>query len=294
VLAAQDARTLVTGIRPSLDLAFSPVTATSNGGASWSTTPPNPGLANVPDALAAAPSGELIAVGQDRQVQTASAGGGNWTALTSQQALATAIPARGCAPGSLTAAAFTPSGQPLVAGTCGHAGVAGIFGYAGGTWHPAGPALPAALAGQRVQVIRLTRTTAGDVALLEAGTTGSVRLLAAWTGDGGQHWKLSPVASLGASYVVSASFGPGGAVAVALGDGRGLTIASPGTTWQPLASLPAGRAVVLALPASGGTDALAADGSTLTAWRLTGSPGRWVKAQSVKVPIQYGSSSSGH
>jgi hypothetical protein len=52
--------------------------------------------------------------------------------------------------------------------------------------------------------------------------------------------------------------------------------------------------VVLALPAGGSTEALAADGSTLTAWQLTGQPGRWVKTQSVNVPIQYGASSSGN
>jgi hypothetical protein len=35
--------------------------------------------------------------------------------------------------------------------------------------------------------------------------------------------------------------------------------------------------------------ALAADGGTLTVWQVTG--GRWAKVQTIKVPIQYGSSS---
>jgi hypothetical protein len=132
------------------------------------------------------------------------------------------------------------------------------------------------------------------VALLEAGSTGSVRLVAAWTGDGGQHWTLSPVAALGGSYAVSASFGSGGAVAVALSDGRGQTVSGPGAAWHELPDLAPGRAVVLALPADGGTEALAADGSTLTIWQLTGQPDRWSRTQSIKVPIQYGSSSSGN
>jgi hypothetical protein len=44
------------------------------------------------------------------------------------------------------------------------------------------------------------------------------------------------------------------------------------------------------LPAAGTTDALAADGSTLTAWQLTAGSPRWARAQVIKVPIQYGCS----
>ena len=49
------AKTLVAGVRPSLDLSFSPITRTSDLGRSWATQPPQSGLADVPDALAAAP-----------------------------------------------------------------------------------------------------------------------------------------------------------------------------------------------------------------------------------------------
>ncbi len=291
VLAIQDPRTLVTGIRPSLDLAFSPVTVTSNGGSSWSTVPPDPGLADLPDALAATRDARLIALDQDQDVQTAAGTSNSWTRLTTKTALASTAAAHGCVLSRLTAAAFTPAGSPLLAGTCGQAGVAGIFSDASGAWHLTGPLLPTALAGQHVQVVRLTEMAAGDVALLETGSAGSVGLIAAWTGDGGQHWTLSPVVSAGGSYVVSASFGQRGAVAVALSDGRGQTLAGPGASWQTLPALPPGRAVVLALPAGGGTEALAATGSTLTVWQLSGKPGRWAKTQLVNVPIQYGSSS---
>jgi hypothetical protein len=293
VLAVQDPQTLVTGIRPSLDLAFSPITMTSDGGSSWSTVPPEPGLADLPDALAATAKGQLIALDQEQQVQTAGAGG-SWTEMTTEKTLASSAAGRSCTLSSLTAAAFTPAGSPLLAGTCGQAGVAGIFGDSGGAWHLAGPTLPAALAGQRVQVVRLTQTADGDVALLEAGSLGSVKLVAAWSSDGGQHWALSPVADLGSSYAVSTSFGRDSAVGVALSNGSGQTVSGPGSSWQQLPALPAGRAVALSLPAAGSTEALAADGSTLTVWQLTGSPGRWAKTQSISVPIQYGSSSSGN
>ena len=56
-----------------------------------------------------------------------------------------------------------------------------------------------------------------------------------------------------------------------------------------LPSRPAGRPVTLALPAGGGTEALAAAAGTLTVWQLAGSG--WAKVQTIKVPIQYGSSS---
>ena len=62
-----------------------------------------------------------------------------------------------------------------------------------------------------------------NVALLEAGSLGSVKLVAAWSSDGGQHWALSPVADLGSSYAVSTSFGRDSAVGVALSNGSGQT-----------------------------------------------------------------------
>jgi hypothetical protein len=58
-----------------------------------------------------------------------------------------------------------------------------------------------------------------------------------------------------------------------------------------LPALPAGHAVTLALPAAGTIDALAADGGTLTAWQLRNGSATWSKTQTIKVPIQYGSSS---
>jgi hypothetical protein len=69
VLAGTGRQTLITGIRPSQDLGFSPVTATRDGGGTWSSLPPEPGFADVPDALAAAPDGRLIALNVNQTVQ---------------------------------------------------------------------------------------------------------------------------------------------------------------------------------------------------------------------------------
>ncbi len=288
--AGSAGKTLVAGVRPSLDLGFSPITSTSDQGRNWTTSPPQSGLANVPDALAAAPgAGRLIALGRDGTVSVTGTAGGSWGPLTTERALAAAPAARDCDLTGLTAVAYTPAGTPLVGGTCGQGGRVGLFAKTAGTWQRASPALPASLSGQPVRVLRLSRSGNQDVALLEAGTAPSLSLLAAWTGDG-EHWRLSPVLRTGGSAAVSASFGDGGA-GVVLSGNRGETISGPGSSWRRLPALPGGRTVTLALPGGGVTEALAANAGTLTVWRLAGDPGTWVKAESITVPIQYGSSS---
>jgi hypothetical protein len=289
ILAGQVGQGVVVGERPSLYLTFSAITTTRDGGRTWATLPPASGLADVPDALAAAPDGGLLALGASQQVTIARPGGG-WTTLTTRHALAAAPATRACALTGLTAAAYTAAGSPMMAGTCGRAGTVGIFGYADGTWHRAAPSLPASLAGQHVRVLRLARTGAGDVALLQAGTGSSAALLAAWTSDGGRQWRLSPAFGLGSAYAESVSVGAGGAAAVVLSGHRGETLAGPGAAWRALPPLPAGRAVTLALPAAGTTDALAATGSSLTVWQLRPGAAAWARTQAIKVPIQYGSS----
>ena len=288
ILAGQAGQGIVVGERPSLYLTFSAITTTGDGGNTWATLPPVSGLADVPDALAAASGGRLIALSGNQQVTVTGPGGG-WATLTTRHALAATPAARACALTELTAAAYTPAGSPVLAGTCGHAGTAGVFAYAGGTWHQAGPGLPASLARQPVRVLRLSRTASGNVALLQAGTGPSASLLAAWTSDG-QQWRLSPAFRLGGAYPVSVSFGSGGATAVVLSGHRGETLAGPGASWQALPPLPSGRTVTLALPATG-TDALTADGGSLTAWQLAPGSATWDRTQTIKVPIQYGSSS---
>jgi hypothetical protein len=297
--AAPSGPPLVTGIHPSLLLAFSPITSTPDGGQNWSAGTPDRGLANVPDALGTAPgTTRLIALDRDGDARQASSGHAPWTTLTSTSALAAAPAARSCRLTALTAVAFDPAGSPVLAGTCAQAGVAGIFADQGGSWHAVGPSVPAALRGQRIQVLRLVRTGSRLTALLQADAGRSASVLTAWSSNGS--WSLSPALPLTSSPVLSSSFGSGGAAAVELAGGRGMYLTGPGASWQSLPALPPGRSVTLALPA-GGVDALAADGGELTAYRLQASgtgqdashsgPASWVKVQQIKVPIQYGSSS---
>ncbi|HEY6791987.1 MAG TPA: hypothetical protein VI365_32205 [Trebonia sp.] len=54
--------------------------------------------------------------------------------------------------------------------------------------------------------------------------------------------------------------------------------------------MPAQTAVLASGP-DGAIDALAPSGTTLTVWRLAPGAAAWSRVQTVKVPIQYGSSS---
>ena len=161
VLASPGAGSVVAGFRPSQDLSYSPLATTHDNGTAWTPGLLDAALANVPAAPAAAPGGgHLLALLASGQAELSGPGGTGWTKLATRQTLAASPAGRSCGLGSLTAAAFSPSGVPLLAASCTHPGTTGIFGYASGTWRLAGPTLPGTYAHQDVSVLRLT-TTAG-------------------------------------------------------------------------------------------------------------------------------------
>ncbi|HEV2451468.1 MAG TPA: hypothetical protein VGS62_06040 [Streptosporangiaceae bacterium] len=280
---------VIAGFLPSQILAFSPLAASADNGATWSAGVLDAGLVRVPDALAVSPAGGRLALVTGGEVQQAAPfPSATWSRLTSTRRLAGTVPGRRCQLTGLTAVSFAHSGEPLVAGDCAHPGVAGIFSHSAGTWQPSGPTLPGGLAGARVQVLRLTRTPAGNAALLVARSGGSAALLAAWSGDG-THWTLS--APLSPGTIRAAGFGASGAVWVLLASGQARTIASPsaGARWHPLLSPRPGTSV-LSFGIKGEIDALVARGSVLTGWRLPAGAATWQLAQTIHVPIAYGSS----
>jgi hypothetical protein len=281
-------QSLITAFRPSQYLTYTPLTATSDGGQAWTSTGPLDGaLANVPDALSAAPgTGRLIALLADGTAEQAAPAYTRWSTLASRRTLAATAAGRHCGLENLTAAAVSPAGQPLLAGSCSQPGATGIFADTGGTWHAAGPALPASLATQHVQVLRLTSTPNGTVALLAAGSI----LLAAWTAGNSPRWVLSPPLRLTSTRLISASFGPGGATAIVLTSGHGETITGPGASWRSLSSLPP-RTTTIALGPAAELTALAVNRTLMTIWQLTPRSTAWAKIQVINVPIQFGSSS---
>jgi hypothetical protein len=281
---------MVTAFRPSQLLTFTPLTTTSNGGRAWSALNPlDARLATTPDALAASPAGgTLAALLSDG---TAELGGGspNWKTLATTRTVAATTAGRRCGLTALTAVGYTPSGVPLLAGACSRPGTAGIFAGSDGTWQSAGLVLPTAVARQDITVLRLTRTANQVVAVLAAGTGHDVRLFACWSADGGANWTLSPALPLRGAAMASASFGFAGSVGVIAGH-HAHVVTGAGVQWHALPALPAGTATLVP-SSSGGPDAMAVAGSTMTVWQLLPGASDWTKAQVIRVPIQYGSSS---
>ena len=290
VVAGLGAGSVVAGFRPSQDLSYSPLAITHDNGAAWKPGLLDAGLADVPDALAAAPaSGRLLALLSNGLAQLSGPGGTAWARLATRRSLAASPAGWRCGPGGLTAAAFSSSGVPLLAASCARPGTAGVFAYAGGTWHPAGPALPTAYARSDVTVLRLTTTGGTTTALLAAGTGSAARLLAAWSTDGGAHWTLSQPLPLHGAALRSASSGPGGSVAVVLTGNHAETIAAAAGPWRRLPALPPATATLAPGP-GGGWDALAVHRTKLAVWRLTPGGGAWAATQTINVPIEFGSS----
>jgi hypothetical protein len=288
-VAAAGGRPLITAFRPSQDLTYTPLIQTGDGGKTWASLNPLAAkLAASPDALAAAQgTGSLVALLDGGDVEQSTAPGyAGWSTLTSRAALAATAAGRQCGLSALTAAAVTRAGTVLLGGVCTRRGVAGIFAAAGGAWRLAGPLLPAGLSGEDVTVLRLTQTSHGTAALLAAGSGAATTVVAAWSADDGARWTTSRPFSVGTAVAGPASFGPDGTVAIILGAGRGETLAGTQPAWR---ALPAGTAALAAGP-DGGTEALAVHRSVLTVWQLGDGGSTWVKAQTINVPIQYGSS----
>jgi hypothetical protein len=310
VAAPLDGPALVTGFNPSQDLTFSPLATTRDGGARWAPGLLPAGLAAVPSALAAGPGGRLIALTNRGLADITAARGAGWTRLASLASLAATPAARSCGLRSVTAAAFSPAGVPLLAGQCAAPGVAGIFAFSGGSWHPAGPALPAALAQRRISVLRLAAAGRSTIALLTATAPGgAASLTAGWAAAGGR-WALSAPLPLDGARILSTATGTafGGypalaasvahpratsAAGVILSTGRGETITDHQGGWQLLPALPP-HATALVLGPGRELSVLAASGSILTSWRPAAravSLGfAWTRTQTVRVPVPYGSS----
>ena len=180
---------LLVGVRPSQHLTFSPLAVSGDAGKNWTPGLLDAALADVPGAIAVGASGRTLALLQDGSIEqaptTAAATAGQWSQLTTPDALAASAPGRRCGLVSLNAVSFGQNDIPMAAGSCQRRGVAGVFADSGGTWQAAGPPLPAGLGGDQVQVLGLTRTSGGDAALLLAGTD----LLAAWSD--GTRWTVS-------------------------------------------------------------------------------------------------------
>ena len=295
VVSAGSPSSLLVGFRPSQNLKYSPLATTGDGGQTWTPGIFPGALARGPGALAASSGGRLMVVSQDSDdgVWTSPAPGASWARLSGLGDLDHAPGVKACDPSAVTAAAFTASGIPVVGTRCRHPGTLGIVDLAGEEPRLVGPSLSGALRSATVSVLRLTATSGGLAALLSAQAGSRSFLLAAWEqGDGS--WTVSPELRIGGGSVASTLLGPGSSLGVLLaGTGPNPVpemIQGPGSGWVRLPGAPRAAGVVAAGD-GGEVDALGTRGDALEVWRWLPGTRSWVKSQSLKVPIQVGSSS---
>ena len=280
VVASPGSGSLVTAFRPSQLLTYTPLAASTDNGANWSSAGPlNAGLASAADALAAGPSGQLIALTSGgTRAELGRRLGTTWTRLATASSLNATSAGKSCGVTGLTAAAFSGS-TPMLAASCDRPGVAGIFAGTAGTWRAAGPSLP----GDTVDVLGLAASGTGLVALLRATTGTSARIIGAWYSGG--RWTLSAPLRIAAGQLGSMAIGPGGSIGVTWNGTSGATLAGPGTAWRALPALPKWAATLALGPQ---VEVIVANGQTFKDYQLTS--GGWSVAQTVHVQIPYGSS----
>ena len=238
VASASGPSSLSVVVRPSNNLVFSPLTATADAGASWSTGGLiDASVAASPDALAAA-SGKLVALLGNGTVETSSDAGTSWSAIAKPGTIADSPAGKGCGGAvRVTSVSFgvaaigAVSTDVLAGGTCGTGGSAALFSYSTGAgWQR----LSLPVSGQLVRL-------SGAVALVQ-GRSG---LSALWRGSGWYaytptsgstpqpaptNWTASAVLPVSGTVTASGTLPSGGAW-VLLPGGRAATIAGPGQQW---------------------------------------------------------------
>ena len=304
VAAADAGSALTVAVRPSQDLKFTPLASTADAGATWSTGGPiGAGLAASPGALAVS-GGDLAALLGNGAIEASSDAGSTWRTLAKPGAIAASAAGRQCGTVGVTAVSFVPvPAEVLAAGRCGASGTTGFFAYSPGSHGSPGgwQRLSLPVSGQ---LVRLGQGTA--LVRAKAGLT-AVWIASYPIGWSGHPPLPTPTAASSADWLTSAplpvtsgviaSGGLAGATATAPGGvwvlmpgGQAATISGPKQQWLLLPPTPAHTSVLASGPGNS-IDALAVSGSRLTVWQLDRGATVWTKAQTMNVPIQYGSSS---
>jgi hypothetical protein len=295
VAAADTGSALTVAIRPSQDLAFTPLASTADAGTTWSAGGPiSAGVAASPGALAVSGS-QLAALLGNGTIEVSSDAGSTWRTLAKPGTIADSAAGKQCGTVGVTSVSFGPLPTEVVAaGSCGATGTADFFDYTPGDgWQR----LSMPVSGHLVRLgagTALVRAKAGLTALWEGGWVGYAPL----TGSpqpSSVPWSASPPLPVTSAVIASGGLAgttetaPGGSW-VLLPGGQAATIGGPGQQWLLLPPTPAHTSVLASGPGNA-IDALAVSGSTLTVWQLDRGSTIWAKAQSMSVPIQYGSSS---
>lgn len=289
---------ILVGVRPSQDLAFTPLVSTKDQGRSWSSGLIGPPLQASPAALATNGKQALAVVDGHRGASVLASSGSlsRWAILVTLRQLAASPSGRACDPGALTAVGFLGR-HAVVGASCSRAGQAGLWVRDGRHWQAARLSLPASVERPRTEVLGLSLGPPGSWALLALVGQEQTELVAAWPRSA-QDWGLSSVLGVPRSdRLVSFGPGPDNGVYVLLGPASGpgpLRLATTGPPWRHRWSQwppPPRGTSVLAFGGGGRPQAFEAQGDDLAIWQLTKRPGTWSLEQKVHVPVQYGSSS---
>jgi hypothetical protein len=304
VITAGPDGTVVAGFLTSQDLRFSPLSMTSNDGQRWEGVYFPEGLIPVPDALVGATVGPTLGLGRS--------GGGrlfastatlspsaSWHSAMTEGRLGRSTAGARCGVARLTATAVSPDGDPLVGVACRRPGEVGIFDVAGG--QPRAVRFPnsAGLDRARVSVLRMVPTPMGTAVLLSADEPdGRTQLVAGWVSGSPVSTTVSaPFVLPAGDHIVATGTTPASGVFVLVGGayGGGVRLADilpsseghPG--WNVLPDPP--RGTLGAAFSLGRIDVVTVHSSTLIDYALNESSAGWVRSQTLRVPIQYGSSS---
>jgi hypothetical protein len=279
---------------PSQLLRFSPLSATSDGGRTWSPAFLPGALAARPNALASGPDGSLAIVGA--AVLHRPSNSSIWSRLVSLAALQRLAPR--CNATALDAVAVSSAGAPLVGTPC--RGRLGLFTALDGTWHQERAALPVAWGNATTTILRLEAGSTQTTVLVMARRKGHQALFTL-SQSGSGSWLASAPLPIGTdSSVRATAVGSGGALSVLVGSKEAESVdeITAGGSWVTLPA-PAQGSVALAWVSP---DATSLGGATLDAFSVVhgtilhvfafapGS-GQWVEADSLEVPLPYGSSS---
>jgi hypothetical protein len=295
LVLAPEGGSLLLGVLPSNRLHFSPVLSTANGGRTYS---PGPvlmsGLARRPEALSASTGGRALAVvsgsGGTEVLQT-SPGQTGWQALESATHLEATAVGRSCGVTAITSVAQV-AGRAVLGAACENRGTVGVFVASNTGWELLHPTLPRQLGTGRVEVIGVRQVASGLSVLLAVSQPIGTSIVTASTTTGGSRWTISPALRIDSGVDIASvgpSTGPGWFVLMERSSGSKVIEATgSAAVWSELPTPPAYTSTVAFGPGAN-VDAMAADGSVLTVWKLTSS--QWAKAQVVHVAIEYGSSS---
>jgi hypothetical protein len=299
LVAGVSGDSIVAGVLPSGSLRFSPLSSSSDGGASWNPVFLPGALASSADALAIEPSGTRagLAVLRDGVVLAAAKTFGSWAPLVSTAALRRAAPS--CDVSAVAAVAFSAAGAPLVATGCERGGRVGLFSQTDGSWHVTGPTLTAARGRGATGVLRLETSGVTTTLLATAGGAGHRSLEVAWAQNGSVWTMSAPLPLPSADSIRASAVGADGRVAVLVSGPKSrravFEVGPGGRAWSSLPSPPPG-ATGLALPGDAQTldarpvDVFSVSGSALRIFALTPSGATWSHVQTTQVDLSYGSS----